>query len=128
MLFRSLKPLPDARGDPAMLRQVLFNLLANAVKFTGHEPAPVIEVGASSENGMNTYYVKDNGVGFDPRYAHKLFSVFQRLHAEDEFEGTGVGLALVKRIIHRHGGTVWAQGQPNAGATFFFTLPILKES
>ncbi len=123
----NLQPLPPAHGDPAMLRQVLFNLLANAVKFTGHQQAPVIEIGASSAGGMNTYYVKDNGVGFDQRYVHKLFGVFQRLHAENEFEGTGIGLALVQRIIHRLGGTVRAEGKLNAGATFYFTLPIIKE-
>ena len=118
-----LKPLPPAQGDPAMLRQVFANLLGNAVKFTRHQSAPVIEVGGARENGLNTYYVKDNGVGFDDKYAHRLFGVFQRLHTQDEFEGTGIGLALVQRIIHRHGGQVRAESKPGAGATFYFTLP-----
>ncbi len=118
-----LNPLPPAHGDPAMLRQVFANLLGNAVKFTRHQAAPVIEVGGASENGLNTYYVKDNGVGFDDRYAHRLFGVFQRLHTQSEFEGTGIGLALVQRIIHRHGGQVRAESKPGAGATFYFTLP-----
>jgi len=122
-----LKPLPPAYGDPAMLRQVLFNLIANAVKFSRHAPLPAVEIGSTAGDGMITYYVKDNGVGFDPRYVHKLFGVFQRLHSESEFEGTGVGLALVQRIIRRHGGNVWAEGKVNAGATFYFTLPIRKE-
>jgi len=119
-----VKKLPSAHGDYAMIQQVLFNLIANAAKFSSQEPEPSIEIGAKSKDGFNIYYVKDNGVGFDPRYASKLFGVFQRLHSEEEFEGTGVGLALVQRIIHRHGGKVWAEGQPNAGATFYFSLPI----
>lgn len=122
-----LKELPPAHGDPAMLRQVLFNLIANAVKFSRHALSPSVEIGGMAREGQNTYYVKDNGVGFDPRYGHKLFGVFQRLHSESEFEGTGVGLALVQRIIHRHGGNVWAEGKLNGGATFYFTLPTRKE-
>jgi len=121
-----LKPLPLALGDLGMLRQVFANLLGNAVKFTRNQPDPVIEVGGSSAGGEMAYYVKDNGVGFDEKYGHKLFGVFQRLHSEEEFEGTGVGLALVQRVIHRHGGKIWAQGKPNQGAIFNFTLPIRK--
>jgi PAS domain S-box-containing protein len=119
-----LKSLPAAQGDLSMLRQVFVNLIGNAGKFTRHQSAPVIEVGGATANGELTYYVKDNGVGFDEKYGHKLFGVFQRLHSEAEFEGTGVGLALVQRVIHRHGGKVWAKGKPNQGATFYFTLPI----
>jgi PAS domain S-box-containing protein len=122
-----LKPLPPARGDDALIRQVFVNLLSNAVKFTRHREAPMIEVGSRSDSDQNLYYVKDNGVGFDAKYANKLFGVFQRLHREDEFEGTGVGLALVQRIIHRHGGRTWAEGKLNEGATFYFTLPKEKE-
>jgi len=118
-----LKPLPPAHGDPAMLRQVFANLLGNAVKFSRAQPAPVVEVGGADGDGVTTYYVKDNGVGFDEKYAHKLFGVFQRLHSEREFEGTGIGLALVQRIIHRHGGQIHAEGKTGAGATFYFTLP-----
>ncbi|WP_138223063.1 PAS domain S-box protein [Nibricoccus aquaticus] len=123
-----LKPLPKVPGDRATLRQVLVNLLGNAVKFTAHQAKPVIELGAMSEGGVATFYVKDNGVGFDEKYRAKLFGVFQRLHSEDEFEGTGVGLALVQRIIHRHGGKVWAEGRLGAGATFYFTLPEATET
>jgi len=122
----SLLPLPDAYGDRALIQQVWVNLLSNAVKFTSHQPAPFIEVGASFAQGLYTYQVKDNGAGFDARYVHKLFGVFQRLHTEDEFEGTGVGLALVQRIVHRHGGNVRAEGEVNKGATFYFSLPALK--
>jgi light-regulated signal transduction histidine kinase (bacteriophytochrome) len=111
-----------------MLRQVFFNLVSNAVKFTAPQQDPKLEIGGASKDGVNTYYVKDNGVGFDQRYADKLFGVFQRLHGEDEFEGTGVGLALVKRIIQRHHGKVWAEGRLNEGATFYFTLPDGKET
>ena len=106
-----------------MMRQVFVNLLSNAIKFTGPKPMPVIEVGHEQTDGEGVYYVRDNGVGFDARYAAKLFGVFQRLHPGDEFEGTGVGLAIVHRIIQRHEGRVWAEGELNQGATVFFTLP-----
>ena len=118
-----LKPLPAARGDLPMMRQVFVNLLSNAIKFTRHRQAPVIEIGGQDDVEQNTYYVKDNGVGFDPKYSNKLFGVFQRLHHDDEFEGTGVGLALVHRILNRHGGRIWAESKPDEGATFYFTLP-----
>jgi len=123
VLHFEVKPLPLALGDRSMIQQVLVNLIANAVKFSGNKPAPSLEIGGSTADGFNMYYVKDNGAGFDQRFAPKLFGVFQRLHSEAEFPGTGVGLALVQRIIHRHGGKVWAEGKPNAGATFHFTLP-----
>lgn len=119
-----MKPLPPARGDRAMIRAVFVNLLSNAVKFTEPKETAVIEVGGKTQKGENRYYVKDNGVGFDMRSAGKLFDSFQRLHSTDEFEGTGVGLAIVQRIIHRHGGRVQARGKVGKGATFSFTLPI----
>lgn len=119
----TIKPLPLAHGDHTVIRQVFVNLLSNAIKFTRHREAAIIEVGSRVEENENIYYIKDNGVGFDMQYAGKLFGVFQRLHSEAEFEGTGVGLAIVKRIIQRHGGRVWAEGKVNEGATFYFTLP-----
>jgi len=123
-----LKPLPPARGDPLLLRQVLSHLLSNAIKFTRQREGAMIEIGGRSDPQLNLYYVKDNGAGFDPKYAKKLFGVFQRLHHHDEFEGNGVGLALVQRILHRHGGRIWAEAKPNEGATFYFTLPTWKET
>ena len=118
-----LGPLPPAHGDEALMRQVFVNLLSNALKFTRHKEVAKIDIGSQSDAEQNTYYVKDNGAGFDSKYSNKLFGVFQRLHREEEFEGTGVGLALVQRIIHRHGGRVWAEATLNEGATFYFTLP-----
>jgi PAS domain S-box-containing protein len=118
-----IHPLPPIRADHAMIRQVLFNLLSNALKFTASQPEPVIEVGGASGPSENTYFVRDNGVGFDPRYADRLFAVFHRLHRTEEFSGSGVGLAIVKRIVSGHGGRVWAEGAPQQGATFYFSLP-----
>ncbi|MFN7943863.1 MAG: PAS domain S-box protein [Blastocatellia bacterium] len=119
----NLHPLPTACGDQAMIRQVLVNLLANAIKFTSPREVAMIEVGAAAEDDHNVYYVKDNGVGFEMKYADKLFGVFQRLHSDSEFAGTGVGLAFVQRIIQRHGGRVWADGKVGEGATLYFALP-----
>jgi light-regulated signal transduction histidine kinase (bacteriophytochrome) len=109
-------------GDPRLLTVVLDNLFGNAWKFTGRRDEARIEFGANSNGGHRTYFVRDNGAGFDMAFANKLFGVFQRLHAATEFEGTGIGLAIVQRVVHRHGGRVWAEGEINRGATFFFTL------
>jgi light-regulated signal transduction histidine kinase (bacteriophytochrome) len=122
-----VQPLPPARGDRAMLRQALANLFSNAIKYTRPRAVAEIEIGGRTEGEENIYYVKDNGVGFDMKYAGKLFGVFQRLHNEEEFEGTGVGLALVQRVIHRHGGRVWAEAKLNEGSTLYFTLPMGKD-
>ena len=115
--------LPPCSADPALLRQVWLNLLSNAFKYTGRRERAVVEVGALRDaNGAMNYFVKDNGTGFDMRYAGKLFGVFQRLHRMEDYEGTGVGLAIVHRVLHRHGGRVWAEAEEDRGATFFFTL------
>ncbi len=118
--------LPPALGDRLLFRQVFINLLSNAMKFTRGKNPAVIEVDSTASGDNNIFFVKDNGVGFDMRYVDKLFGVFQRLHAVNEFEGTGLGLAIVQRIVHRHGGRVWAEGALGQGATIFFSLPTLK--
>ncbi|HUF81640.1 MAG TPA: response regulator, partial [Burkholderiales bacterium] len=119
----ALGELSPSWGDRALLKQVWTNLLSNAVKYSSAKPAPRIEIAGSEAAGESVYRVKDNGAGFDMRYYDKLFGVFQRLHAEKDFPGTGVGLAMVQRVVIRHGGRVWAQGQPGEGAEFFFSLP-----
>jgi len=115
--------LPDCVGDSSLLEQVLTNLLSNAYKFTRGRPQPRVEVSATTEASSNIYVVRDNGVGVEATYAHKLFGVFQRLHSAAEFEGTGIGLSIVKRIVQRHGGRAWAESTPGEGPTFYFSLP-----
>lgn len=115
--------LPQASGDRSMIAQVLENLLANAIKFSGKVEKPIIEIGSIPEEKDNVYFVRDNGIGLDMKYVDAIFGVFQRLHNSEEFEGTGVGLAIVEQIVTKHGGRVWAEGELGEGATFYFSLP-----
>ena len=114
--------LPVCQGDPALLKQVWMNLLSNALKFTRKREVARIEIGCNESGSEKIFFVKDNGVGFEMQYADKLFGVFQRLHRTEEYEGTGVGLAIVQRIIRRHGGRVWTESEPNVGTAFYFTF------
>jgi len=118
-----VEPLPDCMGDPSLLKQVWVNLLSNAFKFTRRRERAVIEIGCQEQQDEKVYVVRDNGAGFDMAYVGKLFGVFQRLHRSDEFEGTGAGLAIVQRIIQRHGGRIWVEAALDQGATFYFALP-----
>jgi light-regulated signal transduction histidine kinase (bacteriophytochrome) len=126
-----ISPLPRVRADAAMLRQVWSNLVDNAVKYSRHAAPARIAIGgrfAAGENPEHVFSVRDNGVGFDPAYADKLFGVFQRLHDSKQFEGTGIGLANVRRIVSRHGGRTWAESELGQGAAFFFSLPVTPPS
>jgi signal transduction histidine kinase/HAMP domain-containing protein len=122
----SLQDLPDVEGDPGLIRQVFTNLIANAVKYSRDRAVARIEIGSTIDPPLRVFWVKDNGVGFDMRYVDKLFGVFQRLHRVEEFEGTGVGLAIVQRIVQKHGGRVWAEGTVGQGACFYFSLPLQR--
>ena len=121
-----IEPLPAIECDPGLMKQVFANLLSNAVKYTRPRPVAVIEVGCRRMNGDTAVFVRDNGVGFNMKYADKLFGVFQRFHRAEEFEGTGVGLATVDRIVRKHGGHIWAEAAVDKGATFYFTVAGLE--
>ncbi|MBF0546743.1 MAG: response regulator [Candidatus Riflebacteria bacterium] len=119
----SITPEMEITADSELIRVVMTNLLNNAWKFTGKKDKRIIQIGLTTKKGLNTYFVKDNGAGFDMKYAHKMFGVFQRLHAKTEFDGNGLGLFITQRIIEKHGGKIWAEGELNKGATFYFVLP-----
>lgn len=123
-----LSELPNALANGSTLKQVWMNLISNAVKYSSTRESPIIKIGFEEVDGFNVYFVEDNGVGFNKTYSNKLFKVFQRLHTQEEFEGTGVGLAIVARIVQRHGGQVFAEGEMNKGSKFSFTLPKLSEN
>jgi len=118
----TLDKLPLAKGDPSLIKQVWINLISNAIKYSKYKSKPAIGIGAYEKDKHIVYYIKDNGAGFDMRYYDKLFGVFQRLHSQEEFEGTGIGLAIVQKIVHRHNGIVWAESKPNEGTCFYFSL------
>ena len=118
-----LHDLPNAKGDPVLIQQVFQNLLSNAIKFSRHKEVPLIEIGFLTKYNAIIYFIKDNGIGFDMKYSNKLFGIFQRLHSSKDYEGNGIGLAIVYNIICKHQGNVWVESSPGNGATFFFTLP-----
>ncbi|EMY27450.1 GHKL domain protein [Leptospira interrogans serovar Australis str. 200703203] len=120
--------LPNALANGAALKQVWMNLISNAVKYSSTRETPFIKIGFEEMDGFNNYFIEDNGVGFNKAYSNKLFKVFQRLHTQEEFEGTGVGLAIVSKIVQRHGGQVFAEGEVNKGSKFSFTLPKLSRN
>ncbi len=122
-----INELPDVMGDRNLLYQVMMNLISNAIKYSSKKEKPIIELFSEFKNGETIFVVKDNGSGFDMKYSGKLFNVFQRLHSDDEFEGNGIGLATVSRIIAKHDGRIWAEGQVDVGATFYFTLPFKEK-
>jgi len=122
-LALKMNNLPPGWGDRSLMKQVYVNLFSNAIKFTGKQDAAMIEAGGYENGNENVYYIKDNGVGFDMKYHDKMFGAFQRLHPAAEYEGTGIGLTIVQRIIHHHDGRVWAEGKLNEGAIFYFALP-----
>ena len=126
-LSLKMKDLHSAYGDKTLIRQVLANLFSNAIKFSANRKRILVEVGSNQANGGTVYYVKDKGVGFDMKYYDKLFGIFQRLHNSSEFQGTGIGLSIAQRIVHLHGGKIWAEGKVDEGATFYFQLPREKE-
>lgn len=119
----SIEELPPIEADETLIRQVWINYISNAIKYSGRKPITKIHIGFQKSEDRTIYYVKDNGTGFDMKYVSKLFGVFQRLHSEQEFEGTGIGLSIVQKIVQKHGGTTWAEGKPNEGACFYFSLP-----
>jgi light-regulated signal transduction histidine kinase (bacteriophytochrome) len=116
--------LPNIYADKIMIRQAVYNILSNAFKFTKNQDKAIIRVGSTITESEYIFYIRDNGVGFDMEFSSKLFGIFQRLHTSDEFEGSGIGLVTVKKIIHKHGGRVWIEGEVNKGATLYFTLPF----
>jgi light-regulated signal transduction histidine kinase (bacteriophytochrome) len=122
ILFK-VEKLPTSSGDGAMIKQAWINLISNAIKYTSRNQSAIIEIGSTKQNMETIYFIRDNGIGFDMLYSDKLFGVFQRLHGSREFEGNGVGLAIVQRIIQKHGGRVWAEGKVNEGAIFYLTIP-----
>ncbi len=119
-----IKPLPAAQGDKSLIKQVWINLISNAIKYSSHKKETTIEIGSFKEGILNVYYVKDAGAGFDMEYYDKLFGVFQRLHSQEEFEGTGIGLAIVQKIVSKHNGKVWAESTLNVGSCFYFSLYV----
>jgi light-regulated signal transduction histidine kinase (bacteriophytochrome) len=123
-----ISSLPFVECDPILIKQVFQNLIENALKYTRPRPKALIEIGCTKKEGNPVFFVRDNGVGFNMKYADKLFGVFQRLHRAEDFEGTGIGLATAQRVVHKHGGRIWAEAELEKGATFFWTLSASRET